>query len=193
MAITLRTGCGYTDEQPDLDKDCLDESGLIIGAALLKRGFDPTPLDGTEATWQTAVDAGDAIVIPEVSGNMPEPTPIEVPGKGKSLPKIVSHNYDIPIEHYGVDANLDFWAAFGGSQWGIAICFEDGKVYVFLDKDGGVLPATFFTRPMGNGEVGSLRTMMVNARFNAKGKNRLPYVIEAPEGIFENGLPIDTP
>lgn len=193
MAITVRTGCGYTDEQYTYDEECNDESALIIGAALMKRGYDPTLLDDTEMTWQTAVDAGDVIIIPELSGSVPEPTPVEVPGKGKSQPLIVSHSYDIPVEHYGVDANLDFWAAFGGNDWGIAVCFEDNKVHVWVDKDGGVIPATFFTRPTANGEVGSLRTMMVNARFNAKGKNRLPYAIDAAAGIFENGLAISTP
>lgn len=188
MAITLRTGCGYTDEQYTKAEDCNDEDALIIGAALMKRGFDPSSLDNTETTWQTAVDAGDVIIIPEVSGSLTEPSAVETPGKGKAPSFISAHNNDIPFTHYGVDANLDFWAAFGGNEWGIALCFADESVYVWLDSNGGVLPATFFTRPMSNGESGSLREMMINARFISKGKNKLPYAIEAAPGIFENGL-----
>jgi hypothetical protein len=173
------------------------ENSRIIGAFLIKRGFDITDLTSDPATWAAGITAKDIIVINPVTGSFPEGTENTIPGIGRIQTEFSNIAYDVTFRHKGADANLAFYnKLLKSKEYGVGFVFHDNKAYVPLDGTVGDPDATptpipdsfrpimvdFFPRVMTDGEnLEGDRFIMVNCRWTSAS---LPYAMEVPQSLF---------
>jgi len=158
------------------------ENSRIIGIVLIKKGFDITALDDTEATWDTGITAKDLVIINPVTGNFPEATENSVPGIGRTQTEFSNKTYNIPFRHKGVDVNLAFYnKLLKSKEYGIGFMFHDNKMYVPAGKDLEVATIDFFCRVASEEDLEGDRYMMVSARWNSAD---FPYSFAAPKELF---------
>jgi hypothetical protein len=187
MAEITPYTCGAEPGTYSVISDCASEESKIVAVALIKAGFDVSALNATDdelrlAAWDAAITAGNVKLITEVSGNWPEASENTIKGMGFIENRTSSYSYDIPFEHYGVDANLPFWnAMIGSSKWSAGFIFEDFKMYIALNKAGKLIPMSFNPRPTSEETKGNLRTMKINARWKSRD---LPYSVVVPADLL---------
>jgi hypothetical protein len=164
--------------------ECQHEESRIVAKAYFKKGFDINDLDaatpeGKLAAWETAITSKDVIIVKPVSGSFPDPTENQIKGMGHIENRTSSLSYDVPVEHYGVDANLAFYNAFlGNSKYSVGFVFGDYKMYVALNKEGKFIPMSIFPRPASEETLGEKRRIIVNARWKAAS---LPYSVDVAD------------
>jgi hypothetical protein len=92
MAVYYPSDCEV--EIPDHICDPCEtrEKGRIGSTAFIKTSFEFTdPSDPTE--WQTGINAGDIIIIPEVLGSFDGGTEVEGAGYGRQSTSLLGYNF----------------------------------------------------------------------------------------------------
>lgn len=162
----------------------LYEGSRIVALAVFKVGFDPSTLTEVQTTWDAAVTAGDVVVVKPVAGNMARPTENTIPGKGFIETIVTSRSYDVPVTHYGVDANLAMWNRLNQSNddYSVGFVFEDFKMFIACDRDLNLVPMTISAAPESEEVLGNKRQFAANIKWKTID---LPYSIAVPSSLFK--------
>jgi hypothetical protein len=176
-AITLYDPCGEEAGTFIPEANCLDEGSRIIGAFAAKTSLDLSTLtDGV--TIAAAVTAGNLRIIKGLSGNWTPGTSNKKPGMGFNREKHSSFGYAIPLKHYSVDSNLEFWNTLNQQiGWSLIFVFEDFSPWAALDDDKKCLPMDIVMTPASDDELGGQRRFEGSAGWTTKD---LPYALLAP-------------
>lgn len=176
MAITAYDPCTTELGTMTPEAACLQEGSRIVGAYLVKKGFDlETLTDG--AAVATAITAGNLKPVTGLTGNFALPTSNKKPGMAFQREKHSSFSYAIPLKHYSVDANLIFWNTVNGSgNWSLLFVFEDLSIWGALDRLKEVIPMDIVMAPVSEEELGGVRRMEGSANWTA---NDLPYKLNS--------------
>lgn len=173
MAITAYAPCNpvtYPSLTPEAA--CVEEGSRIVGAILMKLGFDVENLTDA-ASITTAIAAGDIRIVKGITGNWNAPTVNKKPGMAFQREKFSSLSYSIPFKHYGVDANLAFWNTVNHQRnWGMAMVFEDMVAYAALERDKAIIPMDIAAYPVSDEELNNSRRIEGLAEWTS---NDLPY------------------
>jgi hypothetical protein len=176
-AITPYDPCG---DEPGLmvpESDCLEEGSRIIGAFAVPVAFDLATLVDVAAV-DTAITAGNLIVIKGLSGNWAPGSSNKKPGMGFNREKHSSFTYAIPLKHYSVDGNMIFWNTLNQQiGWSLIFIFEDFAPWGALDKDSRTIPMDIVMTPASDDELGGQRRFEGTTGWTTKS---LPYTLLAP-------------
>lgn len=94
------------------------EMARIRGIALIKPGTSITiPLTSNE--WQTAILAGNIIIIPRISGSLDDAEK-EGDGYGDEKSRLLGHDYTLNFKDPDYAANKDFYEAAEKQGWHLA-------------------------------------------------------------------------
>lgn len=159
------------------------EGSRIVGLAIFKTGFDVSDLTADAESWETGITAKDIVIVKPVAGNMTRPTDNTIPGKGFLEQEITSRSYDVPVTHYGVDANLALWNTLNQSNdnYSVGFVFEDFKMYVALDRDLNLIPMSIAGAPESEETLGNKRQVSANIRWKT---SDLPHSVAVPSSLF---------
>lgn len=183
MAITKYDPCDAEEVGTFVpEADCIEEGSRMIGAFLIKKGFDLELLvvEETEdfVTIDEAITNGDLKVLKGLSGNWAKGTSNKKPGKGFNREQHSTWTWAIPFSHYSVDANLKFWNAVSNrKEWSMAFVFEDFSIWACLDRDGQPIIQDIVADPESTDELGGARQFSGVVNWTAKD---LPYNVNAP-------------
>lgn len=116
---------------------CLNDSehgrvravAFILGSALETIKADPS----TAATWQTAIDAGDAILIGPVSGTFNGGEAIEAAGYGDIQTRVTGYNNSVVYNDPSYKSNCAFYDALQRTTLYYAAFFTETQVH-FSEK-----------------------------------------------------------
>jgi hypothetical protein len=158
------------------EADCLKEGSRIVGAYLVKKGYDIELLIDL-AALTTAITAGNIKPVTGLAGNWAAATSNKKPGMGFQQEKHSSWSYAIPLKHYGVDGNLTFWNTVNGSaEWSMLFVFEDLSIWGALTTDKEAIPMDIVMTPVSEEELGGVRRMEGSATWRGYD---LPYKLNS--------------
>jgi hypothetical protein len=175
-AITPYDPCGTALGTFVPEDDCLEEGSRIVGAFAIKTTLDlETLID--DAAISAAITAGDMKIIKGLAGNWVLGTSNKKPGMGYNKEKHSSFTYAIPLKHYSVDGNLNFWNTLNKQVgWSLLFVFEDLAIWGALTSDKKPIPMDIVMGPSSTDELGGTRQFEGVMGWTGD----LPYALTAP-------------
>lgn len=100
------------------------EKGRIGSVAYIKKEFEFTDPSNPEE-WRTGIEAGDIIIIPEVTGSFDGGSEVEGPGYGRQATSLIGYNFTSNFKDPNYKNNCDFYNGLKNSRaWRYAYVTE---------------------------------------------------------------------
>ena len=108
------------------------EMGRVRSLILIKKGTTiEFPLVKTD--WQTAIEAGDIIIIPRTIGSFDGGTPVVGDGYGNETERKLADDYVLSVRDPNFADNVDFWENAEKEVWNVAWITETKLHYANAD------------------------------------------------------------
>lgn len=105
------------------------EMGRVRSLVLIKNGTTiELPLEKTD--WQTAIEAGNIVIIPKTIGSFDGGTPVMGDGYGDETERKLADDYVLSVRDPNYADNEDFWQEAEKEEWNIGYCTEKLFHYV---------------------------------------------------------------
>ena len=105
------------------------EMGRVRSLVLIKKGTTiELPLSKTD--WQTAIEAGNIIIIPKTIGSFDGGTPVMGDGYGNETERKLADDYVLSVRDPNYADNEEFWQEAEKEEWNIGYCTETLFHYV---------------------------------------------------------------
>lgn len=157
---------------------------FLVGALVYTLGAEKTAALGDYTSVAAAnsiavgINQGNLKVLKGLTGNWTAGTSNKKPGMGFQREKHSSTTFAIPIKHYSVDANLEFWDSVNNRKdWSMLFVFEDFAVWGAIDDTKEVIPMDIVMQPVSEEELGGQRRFEGTAGWTAQ---HLPYSLLSP-------------
>jgi hypothetical protein len=174
MAVYYPSDCEV--EIPDHICDPCEtrEKGRIGSTAFIKTSFEFTdPSDPTE--WQTGINAGDIIIIPEVLGSFDGGTEVEGAGYGRQSTSLLGYNFTANFKDPNYKSNCTFYNLLKNSRaWKFAYKTET-QIHI-TNNPVQVIPKNPVTEELNSDVVWD-----VTVKWDDQD---LPCPFDEPAGIF---------
>lgn len=172
-------GCENQIRDYNCDKCPDKELGRISNIAFVKNSYYSTiaasPQDGN--LWTAGLNDLRVILIPDVHGELPEPSEIVGQGYGRTLEEFLSYDYIVNVFDRRYKENAEFYD----------LIKESGQYHLayFTETLGHLtpIPATILPRPIIQDDPGSIVEMKTVIKWRHRG---IPIPFNAPAGLFEN-------
>jgi len=116
MAISYKSCADMASAVHSCDACNGSERGRVRSLVLIKPGTTINTTTLTLTEWQTAIEAGNIIIIPNTSGSL-EDAEKEGTGYGDEVSRIIGHDYTLNVVDPSFAANKTFYAAAEKVGW----------------------------------------------------------------------------
>lgn len=116
MAIHYKSCADMTSAVHNCDACNDSERGRIRSLVLIKPGTVITTNPLTLSEWQTAIEAGNIVIIPNTSGSL-EDAEKEGTGYGDAISRILGHDYTLNVKDPSYAENREFYEAAEKVGW----------------------------------------------------------------------------
>ncbi len=176
MALYQISACAG-NEAPHVCTGCPDtELGRVRSMAFYKKTYEWVDVeDPTE--WQTAMDNGDVIVIPETNGSYDGGgTPKTAPGYGDTKTRLIASTFKISYKDPDYEPNYDFYNDKKAANNWIPIFRTENFIHV------ADATASFVPKDVVEDDVESEVIWQVDVEWSSRNH---PSLHAIPEGIFD--------
>jgi hypothetical protein len=154
------------------------EMGKIRNIAFVNVRYYATLLADieTKATWEAGVNEDlDVILIPQINGEMPEPSPKVIPGYGDVLERFIAYDFVLNIFDGRYKENCEFYNLIKESQ--------RYHIAYFTETQGHIspIPVTILPRPIIQNDLGTQVEIKTEIKWRHK---NFPCPFDAPAGLF---------
>ncbi|WP_338813739.1 hypothetical protein V9L05_20540 [Bernardetia sp. Wsw4-3y2] len=176
-------GCSPTDVYA-LGDDCLDQPGKIAYIVLISIDFIGFTDITDQAEWATAITAGTIEIIP-TAGELPPPSPVLQPAKGRQKDRIVGFDSSATVRADNPDGNHKWMQKlnFQRNKFGVGFVTPDLAIHVPITKKGDVLPLSTMAYPIIPAEIASQREIEIVMNWSTK--QAMLSEADLPESVFD--------
>ena len=151
------------------------EYGRIRSVALVSNTF--TFVDITDPTeWQTGINAGKIIVIPQTNGELSEPSEITGTGYGDTTETLVGYEFTAMYADPNYAENCDFYNALVGQRNFKFVYRTSSKIHL-TPVTATIIPKTTIANDLNAEVVWNVTIKWKSSEF--------PCPTNIPEGIFD--------
>ena len=105
------------------------EMGRVRSLVLIKKGTT-IELPLSKEGWQTAIEAGNIVIIPKTIGSFDGGTPVMGDGYGEETERKLADDYVLSVRDPNYADNEEFWQEAEKEEWNIGYCTETLFHYV---------------------------------------------------------------
>lgn len=175
MAIYYPSGCDVLVPDHLCDPCEAKEKGRVRSVAFIKNTFSfSDPSNPTE--WQTGINAGDIIIIPEVLGSFDGGAEVESPGYGDQSTNLTGYNFTSGFKDPNYKLNGTFYNTIKNSR-AYRYAFRTQTQIHLTDNIVSVIPKNPMTENLTDDVVWDVAVKWADAD--------LPEPYDTPPGIFD--------
>lgn len=178
--------CGYceTDITPHEVNQCEEE--IASGISALGFIFCPVITDRSDTTqWESAIAAGDAMIMKEIRATYPAASPIEGKNRVFCGPDTVvkGWNHTVSVEDFNVSGNNDTsWGTLNGRKFELVLFYCNDQTIRYTDSDDVRIAGT---NPISGESTNDSQFYQGTASWTARASSIGTTLANAPVGIFE--------